>query len=53
MILDCLSNSLSLWERARVRAKLTHTTLTSILSLQRRARKLFLRERVRVRVKTR
>jgi len=32
-------NSLSLWERARVRAKLIHITLTSILSLQGRARK--------------
>jgi hypothetical protein len=32
-------NSLYLWERARVRAKPIHVTLTSILSLHGRARK--------------
>jgi hypothetical protein len=34
-------NSLSLWERARVRAQLIHTTLTSILSLQKEGEEVF------------
>jgi hypothetical protein len=34
-------NSLSLWERARVRAQLIQTTLTSILSLQREGEEVF------------
>jgi len=45
-------NSLSLWERARVRAGVTTTsvcaTLTCILSLQGRARKLFFGPKVNV-----